>query len=145
MIVPATPEHLPLIAAAMPSEGVRELAEVYGQNPEETLRRNLLASTEAWTMFHDTVPLAIFGVAPLSVMEGRGEFWVIGTTHICAHRLSFARSCRKFLPRLMRDWNEVIGLLEHGRPDVVKWAAWLGTKITPVDDRMSFMSIQRSA
>lgn len=140
MIIPARSAHFPLIE--LTPEGARELTEVYGMSLEETLRRNLAGSTRAWTMFCGTQVLCMFGIAPLSVLEGKGEFWVVGTVNICRHRLSFARQCKRFMPQLMADYREVWGVLEHGREDVVRWARWLGVEITPRDERLSDMWIR---
>lgn len=141
MIITAHESHVGLITRALPPAGITELAEVYRMTPEEAMRRNLASSTEAWTMFCGTEALAMFGVAPLSIMERRGEFWIAGTTHICQHRIAFGRMCRKFLPTLLANWDRLDGVLEHGRPEVVKWAQWLGTKITPLDTRLSTMQL----
>ncbi len=141
MIIPAHVAHLPLITAGVSDIGRRELAEVYGMTPEESVRRNLAASSESWTMFAGADALAMFGVAPISLISRQGEFWIVSTTHICNHRLAFARMCRQFLPRLLRDWDEVLGVLEHNRADVVRWAEWLGVQITPRNDRLSEMRL----
>ena len=138
MIIPTQPEHVALVAPFVSADGVRELAEIYGMSVEEGLRRNLKSST-AWTMFCGPQVLAIFGIAPVSVMEGTGEFWIVSTTHICAHRIAFARQCRRFLPKMLEGWSEVACVLEHGRKDVLDWAQWLGAKVTPINDRLSRM------
>jgi hypothetical protein len=142
-IIPARPAHVPLVESCVTAEGARELSEVYGLTPHESLRRNLAASSEAWTMFAGEDALCMFGVAPLSILESHGEFWIVGTTHICRHRLAFARSCRLFLPRLLQNWSMLSGTLEHQRQDVVRWARWLGVEITPIDARLSGMRLCR--
>lgn len=143
MILAAHLDHVAFLQ--MPPEGITELAEVYGMTPGEAMRRNLAASVEAWTMLAGDEVLAMFGVAPVSLLERTGEFWIAGSVNICRHKLSFARQCRRFLPQMMRNYSEVLGILETHRTDVVRWAQWLGVEITPRDDRTSFMSLKRSA
>lgn len=143
MIVPAHITHLSLLAPHVTAEGRRELEEVYGMTPREALRRNMAASSEAWTMFAGADVLCMFGVAPLSVMDRSGEFWIVSTEYICRHRLAFARMCKRFLPQVLRNWEEVRGALEHQREDVVHWARWLGAEITPLNDRLSEMRLCR--
>lgn len=141
MIIPATTAHLSLVEPYVSAEGVRELAEVYGVTPHETLRWNLIASIEAWTMFAGDDVLCMFGVGPLSILERHGEIWMVGTTHICRHRVAFARSCRLFLPRLLQNWSMLTGVLEHQRQDIVRWAHWLGIEMVPIDSRLSSMQL----
>lgn len=143
MIRPVTHEDISRVAPHLTDAGRKELAEVYGMSAEECLRRNLAASTEAWAMVKGETVLCLFGVAPLSVLEGLGEFWIVSTSHICGHRFAFARACRKFRPLLLERWSELRGVVEHSREDVVTWARWLGAEILPRDTRMSFFVLKR--
>jgi hypothetical protein len=96
-------------------------------------------------MFAGEAVLAMFGIAPVNLLTRTGEFWIAGSIHICRHKLSFSRQCRRFLPTMMQPWAEVVGLLEHDRADVVRWAQWLGVTLTPRDARTSFMSLKPNA
>lgn len=142
MIVPAHADHVQFLQ--LTPEGIVELADVYAMTPAEALRRNLAGSSEAWTMLAGDEVLAMFGVAPLSLLEGKGEFWIAGSVNICRHKLSFSRQCRRFLPQLLSHWSEVVGILEHHRADIVRWAQWMGVEITPRDARTSFMLLKAS-
>lgn len=141
MIVRAEFAHLEAIACAVSKQDADELRRVYGMSVAESLRRNMAASLETWTMFAGEEALAIFGVAPVSVMERRGEFWIVATSRICRHRLAFARQCKAFLPRLLSAWDEMACVLEHERADVVRWASWLGARITPINSTLSVMQL----
>lgn len=143
MIIPAHIAHFPLVE--LTPEGKRELAEVYGMSLQETLRRNLAGSSQAWSMFAGNDLLCMFGVAPVSMLDATGEFWIAGTVNICRHRLSFARQCRRFLPSLMANWTEVQAVFEHGRADILRWALWMGVEVQPVNERLSRMYLHRSA
>lgn len=144
MIVEARRAHIPLIAASQTEAGRRELAEVYGFTPTDALSRNFDISPDKWTMLVGDVPLAMFGVAPISVLGGTGEIWFCGSEAICLHKVAFARMCRRFLPRLFAEWRELHCLIEHGRADVMKWALWGGASITPADERMSRVVLRRN-
>ena len=146
MIRVALPEDVEPVAAAIPAAGVRELAEVYGMTPAQAVANNFAQSVgHRWTMWAADVPLAMFGVMPLGVLGGIGEFYITGTTHICAHRFAFARMCKRFLPELLAHWTELRGALEHDRADVVKWADWLGVKRQRISDRISLMVLSESS
>lgn len=144
MIRPATADDFARLASHLTEAGRRELAEVYGMSGEESLRRNYAASSEAWTMVKGEAVLCLFGVAPLSILEGIGEFWIVSTTHICSNRFAFARMCRKFRPQIMMRWGELRGVIEH-REDVLTWARWLGAELAPRDTRTSYFLVKRGA
>ncbi len=139
MILPAQVQHLQFLQ--LPPAGIAELASVYHMTPAEALRRNLAASSEAWTMLAGSDVLALFGVAPLSVLDRSGEFWIAGSVNICRHKLSFARQCRRFLPQLLSRWAQLSAVLEH-RDDVLRWARWMGVTLSPRDARTSFMHLR---
>lgn len=142
MIIPATKEHVVLLEVT--PEGARELAEIYQMTLAETMRRNLSGSTEAWSMFAGDELLCMFGIAPVSMLDAAGEFWIAGSVNICRHRLSFARQCRRFLPTLMANWTEVQAVFEHGRADILRWAKWMGVDVHPVNERLSRLYLYRS-
>jgi hypothetical protein len=140
MIIPATQEHVAMIAAEITPEGVTELAEVYGMTPAAAAQHNFDISPRKWTMFAEGEILAMFGVYPLEA-DGVGEFWIIGTQSICRHKVAFARSCRRFMPTVKDGWRELLCVLEHGRADVLKWALWCGARVKRIDDRLSFTEV----
>ena len=142
MIREARIEDIPLIADAITDEGRRELAEVYGMTPLETMESNFALPGKKWTMFSGDDALAMFGATPLTVLGNVGEFWIVSTVFVCRHRIAFSRLCRRFLPTLLAEHTELRGCLEHGRADVVKWAKWCGVKITPATERMSLMTLR---
>lgn len=145
MIRVALPEDVEPVAAAIPAAGVRELAEVYGMSPAQAVANNFARSAgHRWTMWAAGVPLAMFGAMPIGVLGGIGEFYIVGTTHICAHRVAFALMCRRALPELLAHWKELRAVFEHDREDVATWVRWFKVKTQRIDDRLSLavMSVE---
>jgi hypothetical protein len=61
----------------------------FGLSPKAALRTSLRTSVEAVTAFVDGRPEAMFGVVPISALEGRGSVWFLGTDAVarCASTL----------------------------------------------------------
>lgn len=142
-IIPTTADHIHAVAAAVTEEGAEELRTLFHMEPEEALRLSLAGSNQAWTMFAGNATIAIFGVAPISVLERRGQFWIVGTVHICKHRFAFARTCRLFLSTLFRRYDCLENELDHRNTEVVRWAKWLGVDLIPLTEHTSYMQLWR--
>ena len=142
MIVAATQEHADLVADALTEVGARELAEVYGMSPREAARHNLAISVSSWTLFVCGKPLLMFGVHCLSEAEKVGELWTLGTRHICAHRVAFARACARFLPEVRAGWRELRAAVETSNADVMKWTQWCGAKTSPMNERLTLVTLE---
>jgi hypothetical protein len=77
-LVPASPAHVGRIANRIRDIDRRE-AEAFGHSPKTALRLGIRASVLAWTAMLDGSPQAMFGVRPMSSIEGRGMAWFLAT------------------------------------------------------------------
>lgn len=66
-----------------------EEAAAFGRAPKEALRVGLQASVLAATAKLDGSPIAMLGLTPISVLEGVGRPWMLGTDEVprCARAL----------------------------------------------------------
>lgn len=78
---PAAYAEVNRLARRMRAADVREVTAV-GSTPKRALVRGLKGSTMAWTAWLDDRPVAMFGVAPLNLMTGRGSIWMLGTDEV---------------------------------------------------------------
>jgi len=87
-LVAASPAHVGRIATRMRAADVAEV-EAFGRTPKEALRLGLRGSSLAATVKVDGRPEAMLGVAPVSVIEGVGRPWMLGTDAVprCARAL----------------------------------------------------------
>lgn len=53
-----------------------------GHTPKQALVEGLRSSTLCWTAWRGDRPVAMFGVAPISMIEGRGAAWFLGTDEV---------------------------------------------------------------
>lgn len=80
-VKPAAYAEVNRLAHRMRAADVREV-EAVGSTPKRALVRGLKGSTLVWTAWLDGRPVAMFGVAPLNVMTGRGSIWMLGTDEV---------------------------------------------------------------
>lgn len=83
-VVQASPAHVGPIATRMRAADVRECA-AFGRSPRQALRTGLIGSTYCLTAKVDGSPHAMMGVSPISLVEGRGTPWMLGTDEIMRH------------------------------------------------------------
>lgn len=83
-LVAAEREHIVPLAAVM-READRIECAAQGRGPEAALRMALASSVWALTALVDGEPHAMMGVSPVSVMEGRGTPWMLGSERVYDH------------------------------------------------------------
>lgn len=61
----------------------------FGRTPKQALRLSFKAATIRVTALLDGRPIAMFGVTPLNMIEGKGLAWFLGTDEVlgCAREL----------------------------------------------------------
>lgn len=129
-VKPSTYAEVNRIARRMRAADVRELS-VTGSTPKQALVRALRGSTLVWTAWLADRPVAMFGVAPISVAEGRGAAWMLGTDEV----VKGARALLKMGPAFVAGMQQEFPLLENAvaadnRP-ALRLLKALGFDITP--------------
>lgn len=125
-IVPAQAEHIIALAPRLRPADVAELWAGSRSEPEDALIRAVRISTEGWAGVVDGETICLFGVAPLSVLGGRGSPWMLGTDGVDRHALTFLRRCRA----VVAGWRSVYPVLENVVDErntaAHRWLRWLG-------------------
>ncbi len=80
-VEPARAWHIEPIARAMRPWDVLE-CEASGVSPRRALRVGLAGSLMCWTALLDDRPIAMLGAASISLIDGRGAPWMLGTEEI---------------------------------------------------------------
>lgn len=112
---------------------IEEIRVASGLSPAVAVDRSLALSTHAWAAYDDRGgPLALWGVGPLSLLEGRGCPWLLATDAFDALP---RRLVARLSLRLLRDVTAAYPRLEnhvdarHAR--AVRWLKWLGFTLEP--------------
>jgi hypothetical protein len=83
-LVPASRAHIGRIANRMRAADVLE-CEALGYSPRQALRQCLTGSTMALTAKVDGQAEAMLGLTPVSLLEGKGRPWMLGSELIYSH------------------------------------------------------------
>jgi ribosomal protein S18 acetylase RimI-like enzyme len=107
-LVPARLVHTGPIASRMRCVDRLE-CEALGRSPKDALRWGIAQSLEAYTALRDGFPIAIIGVVPVALWNGRGTIWMLGTDDV----FRSGKALLKFGPHLINMWLETFEVLEN--------------------------------
>ncbi|MCD8351441.1 MAG: hypothetical protein LUC93_12610 [Planctomycetaceae bacterium] len=99
-LIPATPEHARILAAALSDDHRRELTATGGMSPRVALEVSLASSVEAYTYVDpDGEPLFMMGVEAASPLTGAALVWMLATGAAGGHPRGILRAARWGLER----------------------------------------------
>lgn len=85
---------------------------------------------ECYSVMHQALPVAMFGVVPDPYDPKIGSIWLLGTDHVTNdYPISFLRQCRRFLPILMSGYEMVHNVVDRRNTVHIKWLRWMGFSI----------------
>ncbi|MDP2330298.1 MAG: hypothetical protein Q8M19_06330 [Reyranella sp.] len=116
----------------MRAADVEEIRAASGVAPTEAVRRSYDLSTHVWAV-RDTgsQPIALWGVGPLSLVEGRGCPWLLATDAFEALGPDIARLSRPLLARMRDHYPCLENRVDARHVRAVRWLSWLGFTIDP--------------
>lgn len=133
--IPATPAHIGRIASRM-GRWDRIECEAGGRSPKEALRLSLAGSVMAWTALVDRMPVAMWGVTPVNLLDGEGSPWMLGTDEARRYPKAFYVGGARSIPLMLRCFPRLRNHVAMGNKEairlLVKWGFDVGG---PVDTR----------
>lgn len=124
-VVAATAAHVGPIAVAMRSIDAAECA-AFGHSPKQALRGGLRSSVAAWTARLEGRPVAMFGVSPLSLIEGRGQPWMLGTDAVALCGPAVMRLSRRYLALMHSLFPRLENRVSVRNDVAIRWLSYLG-------------------
>ena len=70
--------------------------------------------------------LALFGVAPISFLNGEGSPWLLGTTHLRKHRGFLMRESRRYLPSMLEIFPHLSNYVDARNVNSIRYLEALG-------------------
>lgn len=123
---PASMDDIAVLAAGMRQADREEVLASSGHGPEESLAYSLQVSTVAWTGLISDEPVCMFGVAPISVLSGRGAVWMLGTDGIERWPRTFLRRCHPCVETMLAVYPTLENYVADGNALSKAWLEWLG-------------------
>lgn len=131
-VVAARPTHIGPIATKMRAVDVQECLFVK-QTPKEALRHGLQTSETCWTVLLDGKPVAMFGVVPTSVIEGRGRVWMLMTNAAMTKRRAILRLGHRYTEALQRHYRILDNYVHADNDAAIRWLSRLGFVVSGID------------
>ena len=117
------------VATHLRADDVRELRAVQGDHcdPMQALRQACAASSMLRTISApDGEPIALFGVAPLSLMDGRGSPWLLGTDRVAQFPRFMIEEGRKVVAQMQEYFPLLENYVDVRNRISVRWLACIG-------------------
>lgn len=131
-VVPSSPAHIGTLASRIRPIDRDECA-IIGMTPREALRAGIQTSETCWTVKIDGRPEAMFGVVPVSVLEGRGRIWMLMTEDGARQHRAIVRLGNLYTAALARHYR-ILENHVHARNDkAIRWLSRLGFHVGQVD------------
>lgn len=124
-IVPASPAHIGTIATRMRDIDKLECA-VFGRSPKQALRAALMGSVLAWTAKVDGRAEAMFGVTPVSTLEGRGSPWLLMTPEAARHGKALVAMGRSYSVGMAKLFPVLENWVHADNVQAIAWLSRLG-------------------
>lgn len=127
-MVAASPAHTRRIANAM-GYWDRVECEAGGRSPITALRLSLAGSVMAWTALVDRVPVAMWGVVPLSEIDGLGTPWMLGTDEARRHARAFFEGGARTVPEMLSRFRRLENMVATGNKPAIRLLARWGFEV----------------
>lgn len=93
---------------------------------ESSAARSLLC----WTGLVDGELAAILGVAPLSIVNGIGSPWMLGTPVLDAHQRVLVRKTPEYIARMLKAFPHLVNFVHAKNTTSVRWLRRLGFSLS---------------
>lgn len=129
-IHPALAGDIPALAAGMRPWDVRECA-AQGYTPAKALRYSLSGSLMAWTAHLDGTPIAMFGAAAVSLIDGTGRPWMLGTEAIYRQGRALVRLAPGYVGLMRERFPRMDNLIHRDNERALRLLRRLGFQVEP--------------
>lgn len=124
------------LGARLRATDVEEIRAASGLAPLEALRRSYDLSTHVWAVRRRdegpiASPIALWGVGPLSLVEGRGCPWLLASDAFEQLGLDIARLSRPLVVGMRNLYPRLENRIDARHTKAVRWLSWLGFAIDP--------------
>ena len=132
MVDSATAADAGCLGPRLRAADVEEIRAASGLSPTEALRRSYDFSTHVWAVRRrGGEPIAMWGVGPLSLLEGKGCPWLLAADAFEALGSDIARLSRPLLAGMRDHYPRLENRVDARHTRAVRWLSWLGFTIDP--------------
>jgi len=100
--------------------------EACGQEPLSGLRHSVARSLLCWSAFADGKLACILGCSPVSMLEGIGSPWMIGTPVLDAHSRVLVRLTPAYIVQMQTAFPHLVNHVHAANATSVRWLKRIG-------------------
>lgn len=119
------------IAANLREADRQELLASRGEmTPADAIARAVLLSSHCWVVTaHDGEPVAIFGAAPVSLIESVGSPWFLSTERAYEYPRALVIEGRRYLSRMRETYSHLYNYVDARNDRSIRWLSRIGFKL----------------
>jgi hypothetical protein len=125
-IIPATVEHIDVIAPRMREADKEEVFAATGRGPRSALLHSLNRSDFAYTVEFDGVPETMFGCGTTSILTKTGAPWLLGTDALEKHYRHFLRGSLYWVDQMRQMYSHLQNVVDDRNEVSKRWLKWIG-------------------
>lgn len=130
-VVPETMAHAVAVASRMRAADRAEVWALGRHDPVQAVVRSIAVSAESWVFTAGGVPLALFGVAPVTGHPGVGSPWLLGADGVQRHARPFLALGREFVGRWLVEYDRLYNVVDARNRSSIRWLSALGFTFHP--------------
>lgn len=122
------------LAAHLREADLQELAASRGANvhPSDAISRAVLLSSHCWVAAGAN-PIAIFGIAPVSLLERIGSPWLLATDEAFEHPRALVTQGRRYIDQMRRSYSRLFNYVDARNDKSIRWLRRLGFVMQPAE------------
>lgn len=128
-IIPATLEHVDLIAPMVRHADIEEIWAASMQTPKQAMLHGMKFSSESYVGFVNDEPICMWGIAQESLVGNLGVPWMISTTSMDKYAVTFLRHCRDQVLEVLKSYAWLVNYVDARNIRAMRWLEWLGFEI----------------
>jgi hypothetical protein len=124
---PMTSGDLEAIATNLCAGERMTMRDVYGDvAPADYIAHSILMSAVVHVGELDGRPVCVFGVVPVSIIDGVGYSWFMTTEELLRHPGTLVRGIQRHVVRLHEQFRRLVGRIDARHVSTIRWMRMLG-------------------
>lgn len=119
-----------------------EIAAAGAPDPLKALRESAALSTSSWTVEIDDEVAVMMGVCPISMLNGIGSPWLLGSDAVTRHAGAFIKQTLVYIPLMLEAYPHLFNVVDVRNTKAIRWLKragfTLGDPITHGPHNMQF-------
>ena len=130
MIRESLPGDIIYLKDRLRKEEVEEIWASHNSTPEQALLGSYLISIRCFTALLNDRPIAMFGIAPETLLGEKACVWFLGTELLDKIKKSFVVLSRKFISLMLNDYPYLYNFVDFRYKKSLQWLKSCGAEIS---------------